>query len=332
MAAHSEPFDATTATDQDVLAFGAAVERALGVRPPPRDLVAALRSVAFREKQAGSKLSPVHQPARRADGSRTGPQPVPPYCAATFASFATCPSTCTFLTDPITGGRRGCFVGANVNSMRLMHRLDASAAVVDPRLRGTLIGLAEAYLIDRAFPDGVPQDGPRHGGRILRVHVAGDAANTIVVEALAAAAARWRARGGGPVWCYTHRWRSIPRSAWGSISIFASVETSEAAEAAMARGYAVAMTVDAFAAPRAYALAPGGARVLPCPTDVERVHADGRPVTCASCGWCFDDHNLLRRRTLIGFEVHGHQQAAARTSIHSVRSSTAIAKRHLRVV
>jgi hypothetical protein len=161
--------------------------------------------------------------------------------------------------------------------------------------------------------------------------VAGDAANTIVAEALAAATERWYARGGGPVWCYTHRWRTIARSAWGTISIFASVETAEAVTAAAARGYAPAITLHAFAEDKAYQLAQG-ARILPCPTDLERAHADGRPITCASCGWCFDDRNLLRERAVIGFGAHGHQQAAARTSIDAAAASAAIVKRHLRVV
>jgi hypothetical protein len=328
----AEPIVGTTATDDDISAFGDAVRREIGLRPAHSYLIAALGAVAFRQKQASSKLSPVHQPVRQADGSRSGPRPIAPYCSATFASFATCPSSCTFLTDATTGMRRGCFVGANVNSMRLMQRLDASAALVDGPLRGTLIGLAEAHVIDTSFAGGVPQDGPR-GGRPLRIHVAGDAANEIVARALGHAAARWRVRGGGPVWCYTHRWRTIPRDAWGTISIFASVETVDAVEHAIARGYAPAITLDAFEAERAYTLAAtSSTRVLPCPTDVGRTHADGRPTTCVTCGWCFDDRRLHAQRSVIGFEAHGQQQTAAREGIRELKRATSSAKRHLSVL
>lgn len=326
-----EPLRGTSVTDADLEAFGEAVWSALGLRPPVTDLVAALGAVSFREKQASSKLSPVYQAPRRADGSATGPRAVAPYCSATYASFASCPASCTFLTDSVTGERRGCFVAANGFMMRLMQRLDESAAGIGT-LRGTLIGLAEAYAIDRAFPDGVPQDGPRGRGRILRIHVAGDAANTLVARALAAAVDRWYARGGGPAWCYTHRWRSIPRSAWGAISILASVETPEAAAAAAARGYAAAITLGEFVGPKAYYLHAGGPLVLPCAAEVGRVDANRRKMTCASCGWCFDDRNLLRKGAVIGFELHGHQQVAARRSVDEVRDAADIVKRRLRVV
>ena len=317
---------------RDVAAFGDAVWRTLGFRPSDDDLAAALGAVAFRAKQASSKLSPVEQEPRRADGRRSGPKPVAPFCSATFASFATCPGSCCFLTDPLTGKRRGCFVSANVNSMRLMNRLDASAARVNTRIRGTLIGLAEAFAIDSAFPDGVPQDGPGGRGRILRVHVAGDAANEIVAAGLAAAVDRWYARGGGRAWAFTHRWRTIPRRAWGAISVFARVETSDAARAAIARGYAPAITQPSFTTHVVHELVPGGPRVLPCPAEEDRARPDGRPITCASCRWCFDDSKRLRDGVGVGFRIHSHQSAAARGSVEEVVAANEVVRRRLRVL
>jgi hypothetical protein len=234
------------------------------------------------------------------------------------------------LTDA-SGERHGCFVTANGFMTRLTNRLDASASRVESaQLRGLLVGLAEAFVIDRAFVDGVPQDGPRGGGRALRLHVAGDAASPLVARALADAAERWRARGGGPVWSYTHRWRAIPVDAWGPISIFASVETGTELAEANRRGYAAALTIDQFPKPRSFTIpdAPG-VRVRACPVEVGRTHADGTAITCVSCGWCFNDAGLRRVGVAIGFAIHGHEGGAAVRSITEIQRAETLVQLRL---
>jgi len=67
-----------------------------------------------------------------------------------------------------------------------------------------------------------------------------DAAALVV----AAAAARYRARGGDPVWTYTHAWRDVARESWGQLSIFASCETAADVVEAGARGYAKVLLVE----------------------------------------------------------------------------------------
>jgi hypothetical protein len=156
---------------------------------------------------------------------------------------------------------------------------------------------AEVDLIDGLFVRGVPQDGPHGGGRPLRLHVAGDVTSAAAARALSGAAYRWMARGGGPVWSYTHRWREIPREAWGWVSVLASVERPAQVAQARARGYTAAVSVPAYPdGHRAFAF--GGVRAIPCPAEVGSV-------TCASCGLCQDDERLAERGLAIAFAAHG---------------------------
>lgn len=239
-----------------------------------------------------------------APNTSRGKRPVAdgPYCAATYVSIArTCPDSCAFKVA-------GCYVRAGFTRV-LSDRLDADAVGLTPES----VIEEEARLIERAFngargaPGGqVPQDGAR-GGRDLRLHVGGDVPSVASAVRLAVAAVGWTKRGGGRVWSYTHNWRSIPRFAFGSISVLASVETIDDAAAAWRRGYVPAIVVQRFPSVRRFRLENESASidVIPCPAETR---APGqRPVTCVECRLCLDDTALAQRGTAIGFAVHGHQ-------------------------
>ena len=239
-------------------------------------------------------------------GNRHRPEPAGPYCAATYVAIEpTCPSSCRFKAA-------GCYVKAGFT--KLANQLLEEAAV---GLAPDAVIHAEAALIDRAWPRGrVPQDGGRDGrrGRDLRLHIGGDTTSVSATLALAHAARRYRARGGGAVWTYTHRWNQIPRAAWGPISVLASVETVRAANLARARGYVPALVVPQFPSRRRFRLENMVDEVLPCPAETGRR-------TCIECRLCLDTAGLRRRRQAIGFAVHGSEKG--KVSLPVVREEAA---------
>jgi hypothetical protein len=176
----------------------------------------------FLHASANQKLSrikkvPYTGPAK--DKFPYRPTPVAPFCCSTYTSIsATCPDSCAFKRGP-NGEAGGCYADAG-KTVHTIARLDREA---EP-FSGDDVVVSEADLIDRAFPAGMPQDGAR-GGRDLRLHVGGDTTSATRPTFLGKAATRWRERGGGKVWTYTHRWKTVPRRNWGpDISVLASVE------------------------------------------------------------------------------------------------------------
>lgn len=253
-----------------------------------------LLGAAFYEAAANRKLAPVEMQANTTE--RLRPVPVGPFVSSTYVSIdSTCPDSCTFKAS-------GCYVRTGFTA-QLARELDRSAA---PEPGGVI--RAEVNLIDRAWParrgwpSSVPQDGAR-GGRDLRLHVGGDCPDAASARLLAAAAERWRRRGGGVVWTYTHRWREIPREAWGSISVLASCETPEDVMAARGRGYAPAIVVRRFPDRRAFYVRGIVGRVIPCPAETGKR-------TCVECRLCLDDRGLLERAATIAFEAHGGADGA----------------------
>jgi hypothetical protein len=228
-------------------------------------------------------------------GDRQRPTPVGPFVVATYVAIApTCPSTCQFKAA-------GCYVTAGFTGRS--NRLLEQAA---EELSGDEVCAREAEVLDGLFGNAggrVPQDGGRDGksGRDLRLHTGGDTSSTRAARRLALTARRWRERGGGVVWSYTHRWRAIARRAFGEISILASVETFAEAARAWARGYAPAIVVDAHPED-GRAWSHGALRVVPCP-------AETRGATCVECRLCLDADGLHERKTVIAFALHGAQRA-----------------------
>lgn len=225
-----------------------------------------------------------------------------PFVSATSVSIlATCPATCPFKGTPSEPS--GCYVRAGFTAIQAA-KLDRGAF----GLSGDEVIAGECRAIDDAFDGGpVPQDGAA-GGRDLRLHVGGDVPSVASTKMLARAARRWRARGGGAVWTYTHSWRTVPRSAWGdAIAVLASVEHAKDIEAARKRRYASIIVVDEFPSESAFTLPGTRSRVIPCP-------AETRGTPCVRCRLCLD-RNLLAINAAIGLRVHGQHGRAARTAL-----------------
>ena len=241
--------------------------------------------VSFQRTGSGRKLSPIIEQV--IPGSRfKRPIPVPPYCSTTYVSIAaTCPSTCRFKGA-------GCYVQVGITGARARALDDAAASL---GMSGDDVTRAEAILIDKQWPSGVPQDGAR-GGRDLRLHVGGDVASADGALVLAAAAQRWMARGGGAVFTYTHRWAEIPRSAWNPINVLASVETLSEADEAASLGYMPSFTMQWFPSERAWRPRQSKTelKVVPCP-------AQTRKKTCVQCRLCMSHQPGMA----IGFAMHG---------------------------
>jgi len=256
--------------------------------------------VRFRSRQAGRKLSPqtrvmVPRVERGRMRDRVRQEPRPPYCAVTYVSIeATCPSSCRFRK---TGA---CYVTAGITA-GLNRKLDRLAQ----GMTGDQVMRLERDLLMRAFRGRYDQslfEDPRD----LRLHVGGDVSSTRGARYLAEAATDWRARGGGSVWTFTHRWRTVAREAWGTdISVLASVERVQDIAVARERGYPAAIVVPGFPSDRAFDY--GGETVVPCP-------AETRGTTCVECRLCLD-RNLLSMGVSIGFAVHGRSANRVRLPV-----------------
>lgn len=203
--------------------------------------------------------------------------------AATYVSQASCPRDCPFY-------KNGCYAEHPPMAWSMTRVLNRST-VRSP----AVLARHEARLVDK-----LPAD------RDLRLHVLGDTRTVGAAQRLGAAARRYIARGAAKgravrVFSYTHGWRSVPRSAWGPVSVLASCETAAQAKTAMARGYAAALVVPVFPGKAVYT--DGGVRVVPCP-------AQTAGTTCSACRLCGNADRLLAAGLVIGFAVHGTQRKA----------------------
>lgn len=239
--------------------------------------------------------------------ARRRPRAVGPFCSSTFVPVAqTCPSTCPFRGN-------GCMAESGYTG-RPNRRIERNAR----GLSSEQVSRHEARAIDRElFPRGVPRDGGRDGRspRDLRLHVSGDVTTRAGLRAIAAAVERWKARGGGSCWTFTHAWRDLPRKLWGAISVLASVEEPRDAEVARARGYVPAITVRSFPAPRAFRVEGSSTLWLPCPAELGRT-------TCVECRLCLDRTTWLGETSRgIAFAVHGQSAEVAKRKLPVLRSA-----------
>ena len=149
-----------------------------------------------------------------------------------------------------------------------------------------------AYDIIRQEAREIAAAGPTAKGRLLRLHVSGDARTEASATLLANAARKWDGR----VYSYTHAWRTVKRESWGAISILASCESLAQVKEAHARGYAASLVVDKHEGDRAYQV--DGVKVIPCPNQT-------RDVKCSECGLCMNDKVLHDQLAVVAFAVHG---------------------------
>ena len=201
---------------------------------------------------------------------------------ATYASIkATCPDSCE-LKD------KGCyaqtsFVGMINNRMNRRARQDSPLD----------LARSEAKAIDESYGGGqVPT------GRAMRIHVAGDSRTWAGTRVISNAVLRWKKRGGGDVWSYTHAWRHVPRQMWEGVSTLASIDKVEDVHAARTNGYAPAIVVPEHKSERAYLLDGSDVKWIPCPNQT-------RGIGCTDCRLCFDDSRLFKGNFGIAFAAHG---------------------------
>ena len=214
--------------------------------------------------------------------------------ATTYAAQTSCPTSCPFFD----GG--GCYANAGALGTFITAPLNAAANAVEHSALDVAHFEAKRIRRMRVKP-----------GRPLRLHTVGDCTSDEAARVVADAAAVYVARGGGPVWTYTHAWRDVARESWGEISALASCETSADVADALDRGYAPSIVAERFDSPARHILSEAesesaaGVDVLPCPQQTK-----GR--TCSDCKLCFDDAKLRTRGYAIGFEVHGSPDTVRR--------------------
>lgn len=127
----------------------------------------------------------------------------------------------------------------------------------------------------------------------LRLHVSGDCRTPSAAKIVSSAASRWKNR----VWTYTHSWKRVPRSAWGKVSVLASVDCPADIPKAVERGYAPAIIVPEHTSPRAQEMY--GVKFIPCPAQTKE------HVNCVSCGLCLNANRLHKDGFGISFAAHG---------------------------
>ncbi len=241
------------------------------------------------EKTGDVKLSacPAIIPCRKPSGQLQAPCKHSSAVSVTHAAKRSCPVSCPFYVSPeqrAAGVKDPCYAGHGHQGM-VTRRLEAGAAILNAD--ALMIALAEALAIDDLT-----------GRNLLRLHIVGDCATDRCADIVSAAAQRYSARHGQPVWTYTHGWRETARASWRDVSVLASCETDDDVRLATSRGYAVALV-------RAHADLPrtvGGLRTIPCPQQT------GARLDCASCKMCTRDQSLQGRACIV-FDPHGDVNA-----------------------
>jgi len=201
---------------------------------------------------------------------------------ATYVSIKTsCPKDC-----PLMG--EGCYAELGYVGIT-SHRLDDEAKGQSPLDTAR----AEAKAIDESYNG---KEVPR--GRDLRLHVSGDSRTLLGSRVLNRAIGRWKQRGGGAVWSYTHAWKHVPREEWTNVSMLASVNHVNEVADAREQGYAPAIVVPEFPGEKAFQLDGCDTKFIPCP-------AQTRQVGCTDCRLCFNADRLHEGDFGIAFAVHG---------------------------
>jgi hypothetical protein len=208
---------------------------------------------------------------------------------ATYVSIkASCPQDC-----PLMG--EGCYAQLGMVGIH-SHRLDAEAegfSALDA-------ARSEAKAIDESY-----KAGPVPSGRDMRLHVAGDSRTIAGTRIINNAIGRWKKRGGGSCWSYTHAWKNVARAKWSNVSMLASISTTDEVQAAKDQGYAPAIVVANHPSEKAYKLEGSDVKWIPCP-------AQTRGVGCSDCRLCFNADRLLENNFGIAFAVHGVKKEVAK--------------------
>ena len=202
----------------------------------------------------------------------------------TYASIkASCPNSC-----PLKDGK-ACYAEVGYVGF-VTHRLDKASS----NLSALDVAREEARAIDNSYKGkSVPV------GRDLRIHTAGDSRTVKGTKLINNAIARWKRRGGGIAWSYTHAWKNIKRSLWSNVSILASVSNIKEAKEARERGYAPAIIVAEFESDKAFKLDGSDTKWVPCPAQTKE------NVGCVDCRLCLRSDFLYEKNVGIAFAAHG---------------------------
>lgn len=193
--------------------------------------------------------------------------------SATYASQATCPSSCPFKNS-------GCYAETGLTGIHT-HRLNRSI-VNDP----DDIAQYEADEIRKLT-----------GKYPLRLHVVGDCATDAAADIVSTAATEHSAKHNQPAWTYTHA-HNVRRESWNGVSVLRSCENVSQVQKAMDDGYAAAMVVPEFQQTTAYPITEDIVGI-PCPQQT------GKAENCIQCGLCMQDVKLHSSRRVILFAAHG---------------------------
>ncbi len=241
------------------------------------------------ERTGDVKLSacPELVPCRKPSGQLQAPCKHSLAVSVTHAAKRSCPTSCPFYVSPeqrAAGVKDPCYAGHGHQGM-VTRRLEAGAAILNAD--ALMIAIDEAAAIDTLT-----------GRNLLRLHIVGDSASDRCADIVSAAAQRYSARHGQPVWTYTHGWRETARSSWRDVSVLASCETDTDVTEATSRGYAVALVRSHAELPRTVS----GLRTIPCPQQT------GAKLDCASCKMCTRGSSLQGRACIV-FDPHGDVSA-----------------------
>lgn len=156
------------------------------------------------------------------------------------------------------------------------------------------VAKAEAKVIDSAYKGGtVPNN------RNLRLHGSGDSRTVKGTRLINKAVGRWKQRGGGIAWSFTHAWRKVHRKEWNNVSVLASVSVASEAEEARKQGYAPAIVVANHESDKAFKLDGSDTKWIPCPNQTKD------NVSCVDCGLCMRTDYLFEANCGIAFAAHG---------------------------
>lgn len=135
------------------------------------------------------------------------------------------------------------------------------------------------------------------GKNDLRIHTLGDCSTPEAAQIVSDAATVHMRKHGKAAFTYTHAWRTVPRSAWGEVSVLASCETIDEVNEAKALGYATSMVVSEYEKDTMYVK--DGVKIMPCP------EITGKSESCQKCRLCMRDGNLKKADVTIAFAAHG---------------------------
>jgi hypothetical protein len=211
----------------------------------------------------------------KSSNHKTGPM------AATYVAQGSCPVTCPFYDA-------GCY-GLSGPSSLVFAALSQHGVGWSPEA----LAVMEADLIN-ATP----------AVRDMRLHVVGDCRTPEAASTVARACEHYMERSGAlrsKVFGFTHAADSVPRAAWGKVSVLASCESFAQVDTFTDAGYATAIVVAEFEnGKKAWTETTPNREytVVPCRFDTAGVQ-------CVKCRLCMDDDKLRANNVVIAFRAHG---------------------------